>query len=151
MRRIPREKDPKRRKEVFLQITKGAARSSAFLATFVSSFYGGVCLARTRLGPKLFPKITPQQWDAGLCIQAGCFLCGWSVLLETPKRQIELMLFVLPKALATVTGRRYDANKQWIEHLVFSLSAAVVLTAAKENKAVVRGVLGAVLNMVYGH
>ena len=30
------------------------ARSSAFLGTFIAFFYYGVCLSRTRLGPKLF-------------------------------------------------------------------------------------------------
>jgi hypothetical protein len=149
VRRLPRASKGDRRK-VVLATAKSAGRSSAFLATFVSLFYYGVCLSRTRLGPKLFPQITAQEWDAGLCIDMGCLLCGWSVLVETGKRQAELMLFVLPRALATITGRRYDARQIWIEHMAFATSAAVVLTAARDRKDGVRGILGGVLSLVYG-
>ena len=86
-----------------------AARSSAFLASFISLFYCGVCLARTRLGPQMFsPKtVTPAMWDSGLCIASGCSLCGWSILLETERRRQEIAFFVAPKAAATFLPRRY--------------------------------------------
>ena len=87
-----------------------AARSSAFLGAFISLFYYSVCLARTRLGPKIFDRkvITPQMWDDGLCIGAGCLTCGWSILIEAPRRRQELAYFVAPRAVATVLPRRYD-------------------------------------------
>lgn len=87
-----------------------ALRSSAFLASFVSIFYYSVCLARTRIGPKIFPRdvVTPMMWDSGLCVGAGCLMCGWSILVESPSKRQELALFVAPRAAATVLPRFYD-------------------------------------------
>jgi len=88
---------------------KEAVRSSTFLGAFIALFYYGVCLSRTRLGPRLFSKntITPMMWDSGLCVRAGCLLCGWSILAEVEKRRQELALFVAPRAAATFFPRRY--------------------------------------------
>lgn len=89
---------------------KDTLRSSTFLASFITIFYYSVCLARTRLGPKLFDSktITPMMWDSGLCVGAGCLLCGWSVLVEGARRRQELALFVAPRAAATLLPRRYE-------------------------------------------
>jgi hypothetical protein len=127
-----------------------ASRRSAFLGAFVASFYYGVCLARTRLGPKLFSAkaVSPQMWDSGLCVLAGCVLCGTSILAEPSRRRLEIVLFVLPRAAATWFPRRYVASQQWREQLGFAVSAAVVLTAAQEDPRRVRGVLGTVLHRV---
>lgn len=86
-----------------------ALRSSAFLSAFVTLFYYSVCLARTRLGPKLFDQktVTRQMWDSGLCVGAGCIMCGWSILVEKPRKRQELALFVAPRAAATVLPRVY--------------------------------------------
>jgi hypothetical protein len=90
-------------------ISEGA-QSSAFLASFVSLFYYAVCLARTRLGPRIFDQktVTPLMWDSGLCVGAGCLMCGWSVLAEKARKRQELALFVAPRAAATVLPRLYD-------------------------------------------
>jgi len=90
-------------------ISEGA-QSSAFLASFVALFYYAVCLARTRLGPRIFDHktVTPQMWDSGLCVGAGCLMCGWSVLAEKSRKRQELALFVAPRAAATVLPRLYD-------------------------------------------
>lgn len=86
------------------------AQSSAFLASFVSLFYYAVCLARTRVGPKIFDQktVTPLMWDSGLCVGAGCLMCGWSILAEKSRKRLELALFVAPRAAATVLPRLYD-------------------------------------------
>lgn len=96
--------------KAFRRAIEEAVRSSVFLAAFVGLFYYGVCLSRTRLGPKLFHRdtITPMMWDSGLCVGAGCVLCGWSILIETQKRRAELAMFVAPRALATFLPRKYD-------------------------------------------
>lgn len=86
---------------------RNAARSSAFLGAFVALFYYGVCLARTRVGPRVLglgpsgplggdagaagntdedETQVRQRIDSGICVGAGCLLCGWSILLETPGR-----------------------------------------------------------------
>ncbi|KIX05414.1 uncharacterized protein Z518_06286 [Rhinocladiella mackenziei CBS 650.93] len=128
-----------------------AARSSSFLATFVGVFYYAVCLARTRLGPKLFSykTVTPQMWDSGLCVLAGCLACGWSILLEKPSRRREIAFFVAPRALATILPRVYD--KQYIrrEQTVFATSVALVLTTLQAGSPRnVRGVFGRILEGV---
>lgn len=125
-------------------------RSSAFLGAFIAFFYYGVCLSRTRLGPKVFsPKtVTPQMWDSGLCVLGGCLLCGTSILVEQSRKQLEILLFVLPRAAATWFPRRYLPEHQWKEHLTFALSAAIVLTAAQEDPKRVRGVFGNLIGSV---
>lgn len=88
---------------------KEAARSSSFLALFISFFYYSVCLARTRLGPRLFSPqtITPSMWDSGIDVGAGCMACGWSIFVESPRRRQEIAFFVAPRAAATLLPRRY--------------------------------------------
>lgn len=134
----------------FIRALFSASRSSAFLGTFITLFYYGVCLARTRLGPHVLgPHVgARQKIDGGICVGTGCFMSGWSILLEPSSRRKELALFVAPRAVATVLPRRYDADKQWRETLVFAASTAVVFTCALENKRRVRGILGGVLRMV---
>ena len=87
-----------------------ALRSSIFLGAFIGLFYYGVCLARTQLGPRLFSPdtISPMMWDQGLCIQAGCVLCGFSILIEAEKRRQEVAMFVAPRAAATLLPRAYE-------------------------------------------
>ena len=89
---------------------RDSVRSSAFLAAFVSLFYYSVCLSRTVLGPKIFSRktITPMMWDSGLCVGAGCMMCGWSILIEAEKRRQEVAFFVAPRAIATFLPRRYE-------------------------------------------
>ena len=94
----------------FIRASKDALWSSTFLASFISLFYYGVCLSRTRLGPLLFDKqtVTPTMWDSGLCVGTGCLMCGWSILAENSRRRQEMALFVAPRAVATVLPRVYD-------------------------------------------
>ncbi|KAI1411701.1 hypothetical protein F5Y13DRAFT_164862 [Hypoxylon sp. FL1857] len=143
---LARKKNLKGLQTAFLS----AARSSSFLAAFITLFYYGVCLARTRLGPHIIGKDIQcrQTIDAGLCVGSGCFLCGWSVLLEKTARRKELALFVAPRAMATLLPRRYSPDKQWRETFVFAFSTAVVFTCALENPKRLRGVLGKILRSV---
>ncbi|CEL00704.1 Putative Integral membrane protein (AFU_orthologue; AFUA_2G12300) [Aspergillus calidoustus] len=123
-----------------------ALRSSTFLASFVSIFYYSVCLARTRLGPRLFSKktVSPQMWDSGLCVGAGCVMCGWSILVEHAKKRQEIALFVAPRAAATVLPRFYNTKYRYRERAAFAISAAVLLTCFRECPDKVRGVFGKV-------
>ncbi|KAJ5215641.1 uncharacterized protein N7498_002048 [Penicillium cinerascens] len=130
-------------------ISEGA-QSSAFLASFVSLFYYAVCLSRTRLGPRIFDQktVTPLMWDSGLCVGAGCLMCGWSVLAEKARKRQELALFVAPRAAATILPRLYDAKYQYRERIAFAVSAAVLLTCLRENPKLIRGVFGRITNSV---
>lgn len=133
-----------------LRTLLSASRSSAFLGLFITLFYYSICLARTRVGPRVLGTSVNarQRIDSGICIGAACVSCGWSVLLESPGRRKELALFVAPRAIATMLPRRYDADREWLERTVFAASTAVVFTCVLENKRRVRGVLGGVLRTV---
>ncbi|EEA22615.1 hypothetical protein TMatcc_001456 [Talaromyces marneffei ATCC 18224] len=135
----------------FHRAVKDATRSSTFLALFISMFYYGVCLSRTRIGPKIFSSqtVTPLMWDSGLCVGAGCFMCGWSILAETAPRRQEIALFVAPRAAAAILPRRYERKYLEREQMAFTLSAAVLLTCAQERPDLIRGVFGKLLSAVF--
>jgi hypothetical protein len=129
---------------------KSSARSSAFLGSFIALYYYGVCLGRTRIGPRILGTTIParQQIDSGVCVASGCAICGWSILLENAGRRQDVGLFVAPRALATLLPRRYLWENQWRETLAFAASTAVVFTCVGERPERVRGVLGRVLDRV---
>ena len=145
-----------------------SVRSSSFLGLFVALFYYAVCLTRTRLGPLLFPKVSPMVWDNQLVVKVGCILCGWSVLIESRMRRAEMSFFVAPRALGVFLPGKYPREVcpmfsfyssnllnfltvlqfQWRETLAFALSFAVVMTAIRDNKTLVRGVFGRLLSRI---
>ena len=129
---------------------KSSARSSAFLGTFIALYYYGICLGRSRIGPKVLGTTTSacQQIDSGICVASGCALCGWSILLENEGRRKDIGLFVAPRALATLLPRRYLWENQWRETMAFAASTAVVFTCVGERPERVRGVLGKILHGV---
>ena len=131
-----------------VHVTTDCARSSAFLGAFVSLFYYGICLSRTQLGPRLFSQntVSRQDWDSGLCVQAACMLCGWSILIEKERRRGELSMFVVPRAVATFLPRIYDSKCFWRERTAFSVSIGVLFALAQEDKGMLRGVFGRLLN-----
>ena len=114
--------------KAYMKAAKAAARSSAFLGLFITLFYYSVCLARTRLGPKLFSyqQVTPMMWDSGLCVGAGCFMCGWSILVENARKRREVALFVAPRAAATLLPRRYERKVCRINHLLEHMLLSMV-------------------------
>ncbi|OJJ01541.1 hypothetical protein ASPVEDRAFT_129544 [Aspergillus versicolor CBS 583.65] len=98
------------------------------------------------LGPRLFDgkTVTPQMWDSGLCVGAGCAMCGWSILVEHAKKRQEIALFVAPRATATVLPRFYEQKYQYRERATFAISAAILFTCFRECPDTVRGVFGRV-------
>lgn len=138
---------PRAKRDIGVAIFE-ASQSSAFLGMFVALFYYGVCLTRTRIGPRL-KQLSPMDLDSGLCVGVGCLLCGWSILLEKPARRHEISFFVAPRALATLFPRRYERQHMWREQLAFASSAAVILTAAQSSPERVRGVFGRLLSGLF--
>ncbi|KAL5612145.1 hypothetical protein BROUX41_000311 [Berkeleyomyces rouxiae] len=127
-----------------------AGRSSAVVAAFTALYYYGVCLARTRIGPRLLGRDdkTCTSIDGGWCMAAGCGLCGWSILLEKEAKRKDFALFVAPRALGTVLPRSFPEAERWKEALVFAASTAVIFTCVAENRSRVRGMFGHVLGKV---
>lgn len=70
------------------RIAYGSVRSSAFLGLFIGLVWYGVCLTRNAF-----------RSDLTLGPLFGSFLCGWTILLEQPRRHADLAMFVLPRAL----------------------------------------------------
>ena len=136
-------------RRTIIQALVEASRSSVFLASFVTLFYYGVCLARTRLRNTIFFRsFDANQMDGGVCTALGSALCGWSIFIEHSGRRPEFAFFVAPRALATFLPRRYDRRKLWLEHAAFATSVAIVLTAARSSPRLVRGVFGRLLARV---
>lgn len=137
-------------KQVFI----GSARSSIFLATFITLNWYPVCLVRSRLGPKLLPHWTPQQLEDTYGPGLGSLTCGLSSLVEFPKRRGELALFVAPRALATFLppSESYENNDAAfkLETLVFALSFAGLVTGTRYGDPNnIRGVFKKLVSIVF--
>jgi len=90
-----------------LRAISDAAKSAAFLGTFVGTFWYTICLTRTRLGPLFWPQ-SDQLFLENLCVKTSCLSCGWSILVEPAYRRLEMAFFVAPRALGTFVPRKYD-------------------------------------------
>lgn len=134
-------------KKRLLRSFLSASRSSAFLATYITLSYYGVCLARSRIGPLIAGRniAACRRLDSGISVGTACILCGWSIFVETKARRKDMALFVAPKALGTLVARRYSVDKQWRERFFFAISAAVLSTCVRENPKRVRGWFGRLL------
>lgn len=128
---------------------KSSVRSSCFLATFIFLNWYGVCLARTRLLPKLFPNVPAERWDDTICVASGSFLSGFSCFVDTPQRRKELALFVAPRAVGTLVSAKPTEKNLRIESVVFALSMAIVAAYCRRDARKVRGIFGRGLEMVF--
>lgn len=92
----------------FVSTVFGALRSSAFLSTFVASFWYTVCFTRTLAIARIFPQITHDFYDGPWgAILAGCLICGNSIWIENGRRRGEMALYVLPKAVRSCLPLRW--------------------------------------------
>ncbi|KAF9110263.1 hypothetical protein BGX27_006581 [Mortierella sp. AM989] len=120
-----------------------AARSSAFLATYIALSWYGICFWRSRIIPlasKLSGKtisgnITDNVYGALL----GAFLCGFSVQIEKPHRRAEMALYVLPRALYAMYSRlmlgRLNRKVEIAgEVIMYATSMSVLLTGMMWSK-----------------
>ncbi|OLL24195.1 hypothetical protein NEOLI_001433 [Neolecta irregularis DAH-3] len=132
----------------FKRALTSAIRSSAFLATFISNVWLGICATRSIIGPKLFPNVNRNRYDETIGPLIGSFLCGWSILIENPKRRGELALFVVPKALTVVLPKSLQQHRI-IETVLFGLSTGVIIRSLIDGKGrKVRGVFGKTLHWI---
>lgn len=135
-------------KTAWKHVLVSSARSSAFLATFITLCWYGVCLVRTRLGPLFFPNATAQQLEDTYGPGLGSALCGLSSLIEYPKRRGELALFVTPRALSIAfpSPSEQSVKHKTLESILFSVSFAILASGNKQN---VRGVFNKLLTAVF--
>ncbi|KAI8597986.1 hypothetical protein EDD21DRAFT_310030 [Dissophora ornata] len=136
------------------------ARSSAFLATYISMTWYGICFWRSRVMP-LFMKLTGRQYTSNVVDRTwgpllGSFLCGFSVLIEKPHRRAEMALYVLPRAMYSMwsrvmSGRLSRKVEVTGEALMYAISMSVLLTGMVWKRDMVRpsmqGLLGWMLEI----
>ncbi|KAF9425328.1 hypothetical protein BGZ76_003318 [Entomortierella beljakovae] len=136
-----------------------AARSSAFLASYIALIWYGICFWRSRLLP--FVALLRGKQFSGNFIDniygslLGSFMCGFSVQIEKPHRRAEMALYVLPRAMYAMWSRimggrlsgRAESNG---EVLMYAASMSVLLTGMMWKRDMVRpsmqGLLGWMLD-----
>ncbi|EDK42630.1 conserved hypothetical protein [Lodderomyces elongisporus NRRL YB-4239] len=128
---------------------KSSIRSSCFLGAFIGFYWYAVCLARTRLFPKLFPNVPRTRFDDTICPSAGAVMCGFSAFIETVQRRKELALFVAPRGLGTLVPSEPTDRNLKIESFVFSISLAVLVAYSRNQASSVRGIFGKGLQQVF--
>ncbi|ODV77634.1 uncharacterized protein CANTADRAFT_56314 [Suhomyces tanzawaensis NRRL Y-17324] len=128
---------------------QSSLRSSCFLGTFIGFYWYAVCLARTRVLPKVFPKVARERWDDTIAPTAGAIACGFSCFIENIQRRKELALFVAPRALGTFVPSEPSKINLKIESLVFSLSLATLVAYSRSDASKVRGIFGKGLQQVF--
>ncbi|EPQ27778.1 uncharacterized protein PFL1_04523 [Pseudozyma flocculosa PF-1] len=131
------------------KVVVGAARSAAFLATFIVGNWYPICLARSHL-PRLFPAVPFSFWDSGLGPLLGSIACGFSIFIEEKRKRAEMALYVAPRALFAVAestrngwlseGRR---SALWCERVIFGMAVGTVVATAKYRPDQLRGITGA--------
>ncbi|KAJ9475784.1 hypothetical protein PHBOTO_005845 [Pseudozyma hubeiensis] len=133
-----------------LKVLTGAARSAAFLATYIVGNWFPICLARSALLPRIFPHIPFNFWDAGIGPALGSVACGFSIFIEERRKRAEMALYVAPRALfAMVEGAKKgwlsegERTALWAERAAFGASVGVVVCAARYRPDLLRGITGA--------
>ncbi|KAN0064287.1 hypothetical protein ACQY0O_002418 [Thecaphora frezii] len=138
------------------KVVLGAARSAAFLATFIVGNWLPICLARTHL-PRLFPRVPHSEWDSGLGPLLGSMACGFSIFLEQKRKRAEMALYVAPRALFALAesarnGWLSQGHKSavWVERVIFGMAVGTVVSAARYRPDLLRGITGAMRWVVGG-
>ncbi|KAG0364846.1 hypothetical protein BC939DRAFT_433955 [Gamsiella multidivaricata] len=137
-----------------------AARSSAFLATYIALIWYGICSWRSKIMP-LVMKLTGRRYSSNVIDNIygpllGSFMCGFSVLIEKPHRRAEMALYVLPRAMYSMwsrvmSGRLSRRVERTGETLMYAISMSVLLTGMMWKREMVRpsmqGLLGWMLEV----
>ncbi|KAI9279370.1 hypothetical protein BY458DRAFT_532194 [Sporodiniella umbellata] len=133
--------------ESLTHILKASLRSSTFLGTYIAIIWYSICLVRTRIGHQLL-NVQQTRLDNTLAPLVGSMLCGLSLLIETRHRRGEMTLYVMPRALFSITGRVLGFLKKkqwwlnfgskWAENVIYSMSVMVVIHALYKDKNSVR-------------
>ncbi|KAF9015167.1 hypothetical protein BDQ17DRAFT_1340598 [Cyathus striatus] len=127
-----------------ITVLLGAFRSAAFLSSFVSLYWYGVCLSRSLVLARLLPHISHDFWDGPYgCMLAGSLMCGSSIWIENGRRRGEIALYVLPRAVRACLPRLWLKNinpvPRILERMSFILSISYLLTSAIHQPESLRG------------
>ncbi|GAA5810268.1 hypothetical protein MFLAVUS_003688 [Mucor flavus] len=130
-----------------LHILLASVRSSTFLGTYIAIIWYSICVVRTRVGHQLL-GVDQRILDRTLGPLLGSMLCGLSLLVESKHRRGEMTLYVVPRALFSLTERLLSPHQKgrWWEYMaaefgenvVFAASVMVVINAIYKDKSMVR-------------
>lgn len=130
-----------------LKVLLGAARSAAFLATFIVGNWFPICLGRTALLPRLFPNVPFRFWDGGLGPRMGSIACGFSIFIEEKRKRAEMALYVAPRALFAMAESAHPGwlsqgqrSAVWVERVVFGAAVGTVVAAGRYRPDLLRGI-----------
>jgi hypothetical protein len=124
-----------------------SVRSSTFLGSFIGIIWYCICLVRTRIGHQVL-GLDQTLLDDTLGPLVGCMMCGLSLLIESKHRRGEMTLYVVPRALFSLTERilsPHQKGRWWeesvasgAETLAFAASVMVVMDGLFKDKSMVR-------------
>lgn len=130
-----------------LHILLASVRSSTFLGTYIAIIWYSICFVRTRFGYQLL-GVNQSRLDHTLGPLLGSMLCGLSLLVESKHRRGEMTLYVVPRALFSLTERLLSPHQkgrwwefmvaEFAENAVFAASVMVVMNAVFKDKSMVR-------------
>ncbi|KAI8972378.1 hypothetical protein BDB01DRAFT_730294 [Pilobolus umbonatus] len=131
----------------FRHILGASVRSSAFLGTYIGIIWYCICLVRTRIGHQLL-GVDQTLLDDTLGPLVGSMFCGLSLLIESKHRRGEMTLYVVPRALFSLTERilsPHQKGRWWeqraadmTENIVLAASIATVVHTMYKEKTMVR-------------
>jgi hypothetical protein len=121
-------------------------RSSTFLGIYIAIIWYSICLVRTRIGHQVLGANQTKLDTLGPLV--GAMLCGLSLLVDSKHRGGEMTLYVVPRALFSLTERIVSPHQKgrWWEYSVtefaenaaFATSVMIVIDAVYNDKSMVR-------------
>ncbi|SAM85285.1 uncharacterized protein UBRO_07483 [Ustilago bromivora] len=134
-----------------LKVLSGAARSAAFLATYIVGNWFPICLARSALLPRLLPNVAFNFWDAGLGPMLASIACGFSIFIEEKRKRAEMALYVAPRALFAMVESakpgwlsQGERSALWAERLTFGAAVGIAVAAGRYRPDLLRGITAAI-------
>ncbi|CAG7847297.1 SubName: Full=Uncharacterized protein {ECO:0000313/EMBL:CCA71015.1} [Serendipita indica DSM 11827] len=123
------------------------SRSSAFIATFVGSYF----LDHLSFENGAWTEIVIDGSLGGVAL--GCVMCCLSLYIERGKRRGEIALYVLPRGIRTLFKESWlrsgSASVLVVERFAFAFACATLVTFAKHDPSSLRGLSQWGLGFVY--
>lgn len=105
------------------EIAAGKVASDAFAAEYsmMQATGEGSVVDLAQFSAEKRKREIAQMLDGGLAVNLGCWLCGLSLLAEEPRRRVEIMLFVAPRAVGAWVPRVYNRRVSTSLHMSLNL------------------------------
>jgi hypothetical protein len=133
-----------------ISLVSSAARSSVYLASFVTTYMGVVDVSRVWLAPLLPPSLRETR---ALYFGAGA-ISGLATFIERPSRRAELLMYCIGRAMevaaAILTSRRLAVPLPHWDAVLLGLSCAVLVHAHVFDPELLGALPKTVLNALIG-